>query len=117
MPVRGLASPGQVVNGPDLSFESQIPSLATLDTFGHGTHMAGVIAGRDPEVQHGSENNSQYFVGVAPRATLVNVKVAAGADGAVDVSQVIAAIDWVVAHRNDPGLNIRVLSPDVSVGV
>jgi len=26
------------------------------------------------------------------------------------VSQVIAAIDWVVAHRKDPGLNIRVLN-------
>jgi len=39
----------------------------------------------------------------------VNVKVAA-ADGATDVSQVIAAIDWVVQHRDDPGLNIRVLN-------
>src|SRR4029450_1832313 len=49
------------------------------------------------------------FVGVAPDATIVNVKVAA-TDGAVDVSQVIAGIDWVVSHRNDPGLNIRVLN-------
>ncbi len=31
-------------------------------------------------------------------------------NGAVDVSQVIAAIDWVVQHRNDHGLNIRVLN-------
>jgi serine protease AprX len=37
------------------------------------------------------------------------MKVAA-ADGAVDVSQVIAAIDWAITHRNDPGLNIRVLN-------
>ena len=34
------------------------------------------------------------------RRPVVNVKVAA-ADGAVDVSQVIAAINWVVEHRND----------------
>jgi serine protease AprX len=39
----------------------------------------------------------------------VNVKVGA-TDGTVDVSQVIAAIDWTVQHRNDPGLNIRVIS-------
>jgi serine protease AprX len=36
-------------------------------------------------------------------------------DGSVDVSQVIAAIDWVVQHRNDPlpdgpALNIKVIS-------
>ena len=46
---------------------------------------------------------------MAPDARLVNLKVAA-ADGAVDVSQVIAAIDWAVTHRNDAGLNIRVLN-------
>jgi serine protease AprX len=46
---------------------------------------------------------------VAPDARLVSVKVGA-ASGAVDVSQVIAAIDWVVAHRHDDGLNIRVLN-------
>ena len=46
---------------------------------------------------------------MAPGAKIISLKVAA-ADGATDVSQVIAAIDWVVAHRNDPGLNIRVLN-------
>ena len=39
----------------------------------------------------------------------MSVKVAA-ADGATDVSQVIEAIDWVVQHRHDNGLNIRVLN-------
>jgi serine protease AprX len=45
-PVQGLNS-GNVVNGPDLSFESQTPQLAHLDTFGHGTHMASIIVCRD----------------------------------------------------------------------
>jgi serine protease AprX len=31
-------------------------------------------------------------------------------NGAFDVSQVIAAIGWVIGHRNDNGLNIRVLN-------
>jgi serine protease AprX len=111
VPAKGLADAARVVNGPDLSFEAVQPNLRNLDTFGHGTHMAGIIGGRDPEVTPGKEVNTDAakFVGVAPDATLVNVKVAA-TDGAVDVSQVIAAIDWVVSHRNDPGLNIRVLN-------
>ncbi|WP_433796535.1 S8 family serine peptidase [Actinoplanes sp. CA-252034] len=108
-PVKGLAQPGKVINGPDLSFESQAPNLRNQDTFGHGTHMAGIIAGRDPEVAAGQEGKFTGYVGVAPGAHLVNLRVAA-ADGAVDVSQVIAAIDWAVAHRNDPGVNIRVLN-------
>lgn len=106
VPVQGLTEPGTVIDGPDLSFESQDPGLAHLDSFGHGTHMAGIIVGHDSSVISGP---AKGFVGVAPGAHLVNVKVAA-ADGAVDVSQVIAAVDWVVAHRNDPELNIRVLN-------
>ena len=109
VPVNGLTAPGKVVHGPDLSFESQAPERTHLDTFGHGTHMAGVITGRDPAVKDGSENDSKHFVGVAPDATLLSVKVATN-DGAADVTQVIAGIDWVVAHRNDPGLNIRVIN-------
>jgi len=32
------------------------------------------------------------------------------ADGATDVTQVIAAVDWVTQHAHDPGMNIRVLN-------
>src|SRR4051794_9055078 len=105
-PVGPLAAPGKVINGPDLSFDSQAPNLRYLDGFGHGTHMAGLIAGvQDPSAAPGV---SQY-TGVAPGARIVNVKAGAH-DGAVDVSQVIAAIDWVVQHRHDNGMNIRVLN-------
>jgi serine protease AprX len=108
-PVEGLNSPDQVVNGVDLSFESQAPGLLHLDTFGHGTHMAGIINGRNPEIATNAAGETGMFTGVAPGSTVVNVKVA-GADGAVDVSQVIAAIDWVVEHKNDNGMNVRVLN-------
>ena len=49
------------------------------------------------------------FLGIAPDAEIVNIKVGSH-DGAVDVSQVIAAIDWVVQHQYDSGMNIRVLN-------
>jgi serine protease AprX len=89
-PVKGLTS-GNVLNGPDLSFESQTAGAEHVDGFGHGTHMAGIIAGRD------SVNGSGYR-GIAPDATLLSVKVGVS-NGATDVSQVVAAVDWVVAHR------------------
>ena len=108
-PVEGLDDPTEVVNGPDISFESQDANTRYLDGYGHGTHMAGIISGRDSEVEAGKEKDAKLFVGVAPDARLVNVKVAT-ADGGADVSQIIAAIDWVVQHRNDDGLNIRVIN-------
>jgi serine protease AprX len=108
-PVNGLKTPGKVVNGPDLSFESQVPSIRYLDTFGHGTHMAGIIAGRDSGVTSVSSSDTTHFLGMAPDAQIVNVKVA-DALGQTDVSQVLAAIDWVVQHQNDNGMNIGVLN-------
>ena len=108
-PVAGINLAGKVVNGLDISFESQAENLGYLDTYGHGTHMAGIIAGRDSFTHPLSALKAGEFVGVAPGARILNVKVA-DANGAVDVSQVIAAIDWVVQHRNDNGLNIRVLN-------
>ena len=106
-PVAGLSGAGKVVNGPDLSFESQADNTRYLDGYGHGTHMAGIIAGRDATVTAGNENDDRHFTGMAPDATVINLKVAA-ADGGADVTQVIAAIDWVVQHRADH--NIRVLN-------
>ena len=118
-PVAGLNTTGKVVNGPDLSLESQATlvtksgttyPLRNLDTFGHGTFMAGLIAGHDPTLTapYASAPASAYR-GVAPDARIVSLKVG-DADGGVDVSQVIAAIDWVVQHAHDPGFNIRAIS-------
>jgi len=78
------------------------PGGAGDDGFGHGTHLAGVIAG------DGSESGGKWR-GVAPGANLVSVKVA-GADGATDVSVVIAAIQWVVSHREQYGIRVLNLS-------
>jgi serine protease AprX len=108
-PVNGLSTPGKVVNGPDLSFESQYPSLQYLDTLGHGTHMAGIIAGHDTAATSVSSTDTTHFLGMAPDAQILSVKVA-DAHGQTDVSQVLAAIDWVVQHQNDNGMNIRVLN-------
>ena len=96
-PVDGLDGPN-VLHGPDLSGEGAYPEVAYLDTYGHGTHLAGIMVGQ----RSGHE-------GVAPGARVVSLKVA-GEDGVTTVGQVVAAIDWVVEHRNTDGLNIKVLN-------
>jgi len=94
-PVSGLRN---VIHGPDLSNEGANHEIAYIDTYGHGTHMAGIIAGQ-----------RQSAAGIAPGSRIVSLKVA-GRDGVTTVPQVVAAIDWVVEHRNSDGLNIRVLN-------
>jgi serine protease AprX len=98
VPVTGLDRDGKVLHGPDLSFEGSAPEVAYLDTYGHGTHMAGIIAGERDDAP-----------GIAPGARIVSLKVA-GHDGITTVPQVVAAIDWVVDHHDTDGLNIRVLN-------
>src|SRR3954452_17480955 len=107
-PVSGLTS-GNVINGPDLSFDSIHPDVRYKDVYGHGTHLASIIAGRDQAGSPSSYLDRTRFTGVAPDARIVSLKVGAS-DGAADVSQVIAAINWVTEHAHDNGMNIRVLN-------
>ncbi len=109
-PVPGLDDPSKIVYGPDLSLESQAPNLRNLDTYGHGTFIAGLIAGRDSALTAPyAAALASVYRGVAPDARIVSIKVAT-ADGGADVSQVLAAIYWVIQHAHDPGLNIRVIN-------
>nr|CAA9318762.1 MAG: hypothetical protein AVDCRST_MAG46-692 [uncultured Nocardioidaceae bacterium] len=107
--VEGLDAADKVTNGPDLSFEGQASGTRYVDGYGHGTHMAGIIAGKDDHLKLQKNADRRRFAGVAPDADLLNMKVATG-DGGADVTQVIAAIDWVVQHRYDQGMNVRVIN-------
>ncbi len=74
------------------------PGGAGFDTYGHGTHLAGIIGG------DGADSAGKWR-GVAPGARIVSVKVA-GADGSTDVSVVIAALQWIVTHRAEFGIRV-----------
>ena len=74
---------------------------STGDAFGHGTHVAGIIAGIATTV------TPEYTGGIAPGAQLVNVRVL-GADGSGVTSDVIAGIDWVIANKST--YNIRIIN-------
>ena len=110
LPLNGLMTPNKLVIGPDFSYESRSRSLRGLDTFGHGTHMAGIIGGLDNGLTPGNYlHNPNRFVGMAPGSRVVSIKLA-DAHGQTDVSQVVAGIAWVIDHAQDPGMNIRVLN-------
>jgi serine protease AprX len=99
-PTTGLAlgAGGNVVNGPDLSLDSQNPKTPRYtDGMGHGTHIASIVTG------------------VATGSRVISLKVGAK-DGTADVTQVIAAVNWVTQHAHDSGLNIRVLNLSYGTG-
>ena len=77
------------------------------DDYGHGTHVAGIIAG------NGYDSNGARR-GIAPAANLVVLKVLDG-DGFGHISNVIAALDYAVEHR--ARFNIRVINLSVAAGV
>jgi serine protease AprX len=90
---------GRLVHGPDLSGEGKL-----IDTYGHGTVMAGVIAGSGHDSM---ARTGGAYTGIAPEAHIVAVKVA-GANGAADVSTLLQAMHWVAAYQQQ--FNIRVLN-------
>jgi serine protease AprX len=75
-----------------------------LDAFGHGTHVAGIIAGSSSAA---TGITTLYNGGIAPGANIINVRVL-GADGSGLTSDVIAGIDWSIANRTT--YNIRILN-------
>jgi serine protease AprX len=76
------------------------------DSFGHGTHVAGLIAGNGLSRPAGDSLRGRY-VGVAPEANLISVKVA-DEEGNATVLDVIEGLQFVVDHESD--YNIRVVN-------
>jgi serine protease AprX len=77
------------------------------DDYGHGTHVAGIITG------NGADSGGAR-AGIAPGAQLVVLKALDGS-GTGRISDVIAALDYVVSHRAE--LGIRVVNLSVASGV
>ena len=87
---------------PDFEGRIQATSSFVSDTArddnGHGTHVAGTIAG------NGSKSNGKY-VGVAPEAQLYLAKVL-DANGSGSMSGVMAGIEWAVLEQKVQVINL-----------
>jgi serine protease AprX len=99
----------RVVNGQRLTAFVDFVENRTepYDDNGHGTHVAGIIAG-DGYDSYGAH------AGIAPAAHLVSLKVLNG-QGSGYISDVIAAFEWAVANR--VAHNIRVINLSVGARV
>ncbi len=104
---------------------------ALKDEFGHGTHVAGIIAGEwgGPEpplaatqirvegkhqVAYESTSLAGKVSGVAPKCKILSMRVLRS-DGTGDTRSVISALEDVLAI-NDYGRNIRIHGVNLSVG-
>ena len=76
------------------------------DQYGHGTHVAGLIAGNG--LNYGNVLRGKYM-GVAPRANLVSVKVSDD-DGNTTVLDVIWGIQFAVDNKAAYGIRVVNLS-------
>ena len=83
------------------------------DECGHGTHIAGIIAGSG--AASSGPDFFRTFYGIARGANLVNVRVL-DASGQGAVSDVIAGLGWTVAHKDEYGIRVINLSLGHPVG-
>jgi serine protease AprX len=102
--VPGEVAPG--VNGRIVYSQNFVPGQNdAMDHYGHGTHVAGLVAGNG--AQSKGNNFFRTFYGEAPNANLINLRVL-DQNGAGTDSSVIAAIEQAIALKNT--YNIRVIN-------
>lgn len=112
---------------------------ALRDDFGHGTHVAGIIAGESPQDQskvtvlehqykmdqddnkisqcfnERSVSSNSHIRGVAPRCRLISLRILDG-EGKGRASQVIQALEYIREKLNDNPKLMRVHGVNLSVG-
>src|SRR5712692_1790146 len=89
------------------------PSATTTnDLYGHGTHVAGIIAGSGGSSS--CANCDVTFRGIAPNADIINLR-ALDQNGSATDSTVIAAIQQAIALKSQ--YNIRVINLSLGRGV
>ncbi|MGE5834546.1 MAG: S8 family peptidase, partial [Acidobacteriota bacterium] len=89
-----------------LDFRGDLDGVQTTasDGYGHGTHVASIIAGSGA----GSRTaEGSAYVGMAPGASLISLKVLE-ADGSGYVSDVLEALYWTIENKDR--YNIRVIN-------
>src|SRR6266481_3418184 len=88
-----------------------VGDTSTADGYGHGTHVAGIIAGNAYDSTTGYKG---VYRGIAPKAQIINLR-ALDSSGSGTDSTVIAAIQQAIALQST--YNIRVINLSLSRGV
>ena len=96
-------SPPTAPVGPDTN------PLNSVDPMGHGTHVAGIIAGS------GSHSTGGRLAGIAPQAKLVSVRVLDGT-GVGQTSDVLAGLQWILANKDQFGIRVLNMSLGHPIG-
>ena len=94
-----------------IAYEEALITNTTLDQYGHGTSVASVIVGEDP---------STGFTGIAPKASIINIKMmndqgesdeelaVKAVDRAVELKADIINISWGLTDTGNPNEAIRI---------
>ena len=85
----------------DVRFNSDY-NQSPSDGYGHGTHVASIVAG------DGSESSGKY-IGVAPMANIINVKVS-NDDGSASMKDVVQGLQWVLQNKDTYQIRVVNLS-------
>jgi serine protease AprX len=97
--IQTLIAAVDFIGGYDPSFSP----ANSVDPNGHGTHVAGILVGT------GSNSDQGRLAGIAPRASLVSVRVL-DSNGGGKASDVLAGLQWVLDHKDTFGIRVLNLS-------
>ena len=103
----GIAAHPDVAGRVIVSQNFNVNVTGTGDAYGHGTAVAGIIAG------DGTASGGRY-IGIAPEANLINLRVNDGT-GAAPTSAIMNAILWAVVNENT--YNIRILNLSLQASI
>jgi serine protease AprX len=85
-------------------------ATSAADLYGHGTHVAGILAGNGDDLPLTDPNHGRY-IGVAPNANLISVKASDDAGNASEID-VINGLQWIV--DNQAAYKIKVVNLSLS---
>jgi serine protease AprX len=96
-----------VVTNPD--------ATTVLDRYGHGTHVAGLVAGNARALSTGDPLYNKY-IGTAPQSKIVSIK-ASDDHGNSSLIDVIAGLQFAVDHKDEYDIRVINLSMNSTVAL